>query len=242
MSDLWTQRISRRLRMRDLQVFLEARRGGSMARAAQRLGITQPAVSKAVRDLENALGVRLLDRSPQGVTSTAYGEVLARHAMGAFDELRQGIEGVQALTDPGFGEARIGCNESLSVALLPAAIRWLATARPGIAVNITQMSRPITIEIEQLRTRAVDMILGRGIFEVPENDLHSEVLFEERFVVVAPVHSAWSRRSRIDLADLLGERWILHPPEEAPGSVVIDAFRARGLSAPQASVTTTSFQ
>jgi DNA-binding transcriptional LysR family regulator len=239
--DQWALRIGRRLRMRDLEVFLAARRWGSMARAAQHLGITQPAVSKAVRDLEAALSVRLLDRSPQGVTATLYGEVLARRATGAFDELRQGVEEVQALTDPASGRARIGCNESLSVALLPAAIRLMAEERPGVTVSITQMSRPITVEIDNLRERKVDMIVGRGIFDIPEDDLISEILFEEPFVVVAPVHSRWARCAEIHLADLLDEKWILHPPDEAPGSVVLDAFRTRGLAAPHASIITTSF-
>ena len=239
--DLWAGRVGRRLRMRDLEVFLAARRWRSMARAAQHLAITQPAVSKAVRDLEAALGVSLLDRSAKGVTATPYGEVLARRATAAFDELRQAVEEVQALTDPTFGRARVGCNESLSVALLPAAIRLMAKERPGVTVSITQMSRPITVEVQNLRDRNVDMIVGRGIFDVPEGDLVSEVLFEEPLVIVAPVHSPWAGRAEIDLADLAGEPWILHPPEEAPGSVVLDAFRARGLRAPHASITTTSF-
>ena len=240
-SDRWRDGIGRRLRMRDLEVFLAARRGGSMARAAQDLAITQPAVSKSVRDLEDALGVRLFDRSPRGLTITPYGDVLARRALGAFDELRQAVEEVRALTDPDFGVVRIGCNESLSVALLPAAIRLLAEERPGITVSVTQMSRPITIEIAHLRERKVDMIVGRGIFDVPEDDLLSEILFEEPFVVVAPGDSRWAHRPHVDLADLNGEKWILHPPEEAPGSVVLDAFRARGLAPPHASVITTSF-
>jgi DNA-binding transcriptional LysR family regulator len=234
-------RLGRRIRMRDLQVFQTAARSGSMTQAAHHLSITQPAVSKAVRDLELTLGVRLLDRSPGGVASTAYGEVLARRAAAVFDELQQAEIEIQALRDPRTGRVRVGCNESLSVALLPAAIARMAEDRPGVTVSITQMSRPIDVEVHQLRERNVDLILTRGLFEVPEGDLAAEVLFEEPFVVVAGVASSWARRDQIELADLVGEKWILHPPEEAPGTVVLEAFRAHGLTPPRACVTTTSF-
>src|SRR6266487_3962576 len=80
----WEARIGRRLRLRDLHVFLAVVEWGSMAKAAHRLAVTQPAVSKSIADLEHALGVRLLDRNPQGVEVTLYGSVLARRALAAF--------------------------------------------------------------------------------------------------------------------------------------------------------------
>jgi molybdenum-dependent DNA-binding transcriptional regulator ModE len=69
----WESRIGRRLGMRDLHVFVTVVQRGSMAKAAQQLNVTQPAVSKAISDLEQMLGVRLLDRRPQGVEPTMYG-------------------------------------------------------------------------------------------------------------------------------------------------------------------------
>ncbi|MGB8679289.1 MAG: LysR family transcriptional regulator, partial [Pseudolabrys sp.] len=66
-------RISRRLRFRDLQVFFSVVQCGSMAKAASELGVTQPAVSEVVAGLELAFGVRLFDRSPRGVEPTIYG-------------------------------------------------------------------------------------------------------------------------------------------------------------------------
>jgi DNA-binding transcriptional LysR family regulator len=70
--------IGRRLRFRDLQVFFTVVQCGSMARAAVELGITQPAVSGVVADLEHAFGVRLFDRSNQGVEPTVYGRALLK--------------------------------------------------------------------------------------------------------------------------------------------------------------------
>ena len=237
----WEARIGRRLRLRDLHVFLAVAEWGSMAKAAHRLGVTQPAVSKSIADLEHTLGVRLLDRNPQGVEVTLYGNVLARRALAAFDELRQGVAEIKFMADPTTGEVRVGCNESLAAALLPAVIEGLSEKHPGVTVHVTQMSRPITMEIRELRARSVDLIIGRGIFPIPENDLNSEVLFEEPLIVVAGAQSKWARRRKLELAELVGEKWILYPPDEAPGILVEQAFEAAGLKVPQASLTTISF-
>ena len=86
----WDSQLGRRLRLRDLHVLMTVARLGSMAKAAAELGVSQPAVSEVIADLETALGVRLLDRTPQGAQPTPYGAVLIARAAAAFDELRQG--------------------------------------------------------------------------------------------------------------------------------------------------------
>src|SRR6185436_13334055 len=107
-------RISRRLRFRDLQVFFSVVQCGSMAKAAHELGVTQPAVSEVVAGLEHAFGVRLFDRSPHGVEPTVYGRALLKRGVAAFDELKQCIREIEFLSDPTSGELRIGCIEAMS--------------------------------------------------------------------------------------------------------------------------------
>src|SRR5229473_4270297 len=131
----WETRIGRRLRLRDLHVLLTVVQCGSMAKAAQRLAVSQPAVSKAIANLEQTLGVRLLDRGPQGVEPTLYGNALVRRGLAVFDELRQGVGEIEFLADPTAGEVRIGCNESLSAALLPEVIGRLSDQYPGLTVH-----------------------------------------------------------------------------------------------------------
>src|SRR5215469_5990428 len=96
----WETRIGRRLRLRDLHVLLTVVQCGSMAKAASRLAVSGPAVSKAIADLEHTLHVRLLDRGPQGVEPTLYGRMLVRRGLAAFDELRQGVGEIEFTTDP----------------------------------------------------------------------------------------------------------------------------------------------
>jgi DNA-binding transcriptional LysR family regulator len=87
----WESQIGRRLKLRDLHVFVTIVQRGSMAKAAEHLGVSQPAVSEIIADLEHAVGVRLLDRGPQGVTPTMYGQEMIERSRAAFDELKQGI-------------------------------------------------------------------------------------------------------------------------------------------------------
>jgi DNA-binding transcriptional LysR family regulator len=108
----WEARIGRRIRLRDLHVLLTAVQCGSMAQAARRLAVSQPAISKSIADLEHTLGVRLLDRGPRGIEPTLYGGALVRRGLAVFDELRQAVGEIEFMANPTVGEVRVGCNES----------------------------------------------------------------------------------------------------------------------------------
>src|SRR6516225_7393480 len=104
----WEKQIGRRLRLRDLFVFFTVVEYGSMAKATAKLGVSTPSISEAIASLENALGLRLLDRTPKGIVTTRYGQALLARGRAAFDELRQGIRDIEFIADPGAGELRIG--------------------------------------------------------------------------------------------------------------------------------------
>src|SRR3954466_12500091 len=108
------ERIERRLKLHDMRVLMSVVQAGSMHRAAERLGTSQPAVSRSIAELEHALGVRLLDRSRWGVEPTHYGRAIIKRGVAVFDELRQGIKDVEFLADPTAGELRIGCTEAVA--------------------------------------------------------------------------------------------------------------------------------
>jgi len=103
-----SDRIGRRLKLQDLHVLMTVVQAGSMGKAAERLKTVQPSISKSIADLENALGVRLLDRQRQGVEPTEYGRALLNCGLAVFDELRQGVQRIEFLADPAAGEVRIG--------------------------------------------------------------------------------------------------------------------------------------
>ena len=100
----WTNRIGRRVKLRDLHIFLAVVQFGSMARAAKHLAVSQPVLSKTIANLEHALGVRLLDRSSQGVEPTAYGRAFLNCGTAVFDELRALNPDVVVVLSSGFAE------------------------------------------------------------------------------------------------------------------------------------------
>src|SRR5690349_16499796 len=107
----WDDRIGRRLKLRDLHVVMSVAQYGSMGKAAAEIAISQPAVSKAIADVEHTLQVRLFDRTPVGVEPTRYGRALLKWGDAVFDDLRQGVKEIEHLADPTTGELRLGCTE-----------------------------------------------------------------------------------------------------------------------------------
>jgi DNA-binding transcriptional LysR family regulator len=232
-------RIGRRLKLRDLHTFRTAAERGSMAKAAAQLAITQPAVSKAIADMESILGVRLLDRTPQGVAPTRYGEALLRRSTVLFDELEQAVKELDFLADPSVGEIRIGSSETLLHGLLPTVIERLTARYPRLQFHIVQA--PIGPLFAALRARTLDIVVMR-MSQAAEPDLEKARLFDDPVSVVTGVQSPWARKSRIALAELAEERWSLMPEEAIIGTFLAENFRAQGLKYPTLGVKCTSLQ
>jgi len=202
-----------------------------MAKAATHLAMSQPAVSEAIAKLENALRVRLLDRSTRGIEPTIYAHALLKRGHVAFDELRQGIRDIEFLADPTTGEVRIASQDLLAAALLPAAIERLSRRHPLIVVRIVQLN-PSILEFRELRTRNVDIALARIPGSFLDDDLDIEALCDDPEVIVVGTRSRWARRRKVALAELVNEAWIL-PPNEVVNALIAEAFKAQGLEVPR---------
>jgi DNA-binding transcriptional LysR family regulator len=210
-----------------------------MVRAAHQLSMSQPAVSKAIAALEHSLGVRLLDRTAQGIEPTRYGLALVRRSTAVFDELRQGVGEIEYLSQQGLGELRIGYGEPLAITLVTAVITSLISKHPRLILHVRQAST-IALDFRELRDRKVDLMVGRVASPFKEEDLEAETILQHSAVVVAGARSPWLRRGKLKLADLLDEKWVLLPPETPESEWVASAFRSQGLEPPRARVTTLS--
>ena len=230
----WVDRVGRRVKLRDLHVLLAVTHWGSMAKAARHLATSQPVLSKTIAELEHALGVRLLDRSPHGVEATIYGRALINRGLAIFHELREGLKEIEFLADPAAGELRVGCPESMSAGLLPAIMERLTQRAPRVTLHVVQ-ANTVTEEFRELRGRGVDLMLGR-VSAPLDDDLAVETLYAERMFVVAGAHSKWARRRKLALADLAGETWVNAPAESIVGSYLAEAFAAQGLAPPRVGV------
>src|SRR5262249_2669380 len=132
-----SERIERRLKLHDLRILLAVVEQGSMGKAAERLATSQPAVSRAISDLEHSLGVRLLDRGPRGIVPTPYGRALVKRSIAAFDELSLGVKDLEFLSDPTAGEVRIAAPMAFAAGLIPAVIDRFTRRHPRVACHVT---------------------------------------------------------------------------------------------------------
>jgi|KBSMisStaDraftv2_1062788.scaffolds.fasta_scaffold88751_2 DNA-binding transcriptional LysR family regulator len=234
---VWSeQRISRQLKLRDLHVLMTVARCGSMGKAANQLSVSQPAISKAVADMEAALGVKLLDRNPRGVVPTIYARALLDRGLAAFDELKQGIEQVDFLADPATGELRIGSTIAIATGFLPAVVDRLSRKYPRVVFHLSAGEAAMTYRT--LEERTVDVVIAPLFASTAVEHLRTELLYDEPLVVVAGARSVWAKRRKIELAELADAAWTLPPPDSLYGSVVAEAFRANGLDTPSATVFT----
>jgi DNA-binding transcriptional LysR family regulator len=238
-------RISRRLRFRDLQVLFAVVQCGSMAKAAHELGVTQPAVSEVVAGLEHAFGVRLFDRSPHGVEPTVYGRALLKRGVAAFDELRQSIRDIESLVDPTKGEVRIGCVDSLAGGLLAPFVQKFCRRYPGVVITIEPVQLP-TLELPELHARKVDVVVSR--LSKPQaddpfgDDLDVEILFEDEAIVAAGADSRWARRRKITMEDLRDASWVGTSRDTLTRTLLDRAHQNANLPPPAMRVTTYSVQ
>ena len=234
---LWDDRIGRRLRLKDLHTLQTVAEVGSMAKAAELLALSQPAISKAIADMEHTLGAPLLDRTSRGVELTDCGQTLVERARVIFDEIRLGVKEIEHRTDPAQGEVRIGTTDPAS-GIVSEIISQLARTHPRITYRVS-VSDSDTLERE-LRERTLDVLLTGWITTRVADDLAAEVLYSAPLALMADKNHRLFARKKVKLADLMEERWTLSPQESFLGRMVVDAFRRRGLQLPPAIVTTTS--
>jgi DNA-binding transcriptional LysR family regulator len=233
----WEDRIGRRLRLKDLHTLQVVSEAGSMARASRQLALSQPAISKAIADMEHAVGAALLDRSAHGVELTASGHLLLARSRVIFDELREGIKDIERASDPTQGEIRVGTTEPIT-GFLAEVLSRMSKEYPRITYQV--FVSDTTTLVRELRERALDVVITRWTADAVADDLAAEVLLKAPLAVLADRSHPLLKRKKLSLADTMGETWTLSPPDSFLGRVVVDVFRRRKLSLPSAVVTTLS--
>jgi DNA-binding transcriptional LysR family regulator len=234
----WTDRIGRRVKLRDLHILLAVAQSGSMARAADRLAISHPVVSKTITELEHALGVRLLERTAQGVELNDYGRAFIKCGTAVFDELRRGVQEIELISDPTVGEVRVGSVTPVADGLLPTAIERLSRRHPRIEVHAAEGDGPTLCDM--LRKRDLDFVVSRTWGSSFGGDFIGEYLFDESMFVVAGLKNPWSSRRRIDFADLLDEPWVLPRLDNVVGLLLVEGFGRAGMALPKPRVVSNS--
>src|SRR5215468_1086848 len=175
-------RKARRLKVRDLDMLQALAEAGSMAAAAEHLALSQPAISKAMSEMEHSLGAQLLDRNSRGVELTEIGRVWLERGRVILDEVRQGMIDAEHLSDPTKGKVRIGTTEPATV-VVSEIINTLSRRHPRITFQV--LVSDTTSLMHELRERKLDVLIARWIPTPDADDFKVEVLYKGPLTVMA---------------------------------------------------------
>lgn len=229
--------VAKRVTLKELRLLLAVSRSGSILKAASEIGMTQPALSKAISELEATLGVRLFDRTNRGVCLTPHGDVLARRATGVFEELRQAGDELQSLTEANRGELRLGGTPAMCAGALPHVIAAVRLHRPRFTFQITELeSARLASEVA---ARSVDLGIGRKPAG-SSDELEFEPLFEDPLCIVAGAQHPLASKKSVKLKETALHPWTLPSGEEGVAAHLDAEFRRQGVSLPSPAVTTMS--
>jgi DNA-binding transcriptional LysR family regulator len=219
-----------RLKLRQLKLLTVVAEEGTVLRGSQLLNIAQPAATKSIKELEDALGVELFVRSSRGVAPTLFGEVMIKHAKLILTQLRHASEELQSLDEGLSGRVYVGTLLAASPTLLPRSLALLRERRPSIAVSVTEGT--IDKLMPSLRTGDLDIVLGRLPDYREREGLAQEVLYLEPIAIVTREGHPLARKKTVTLSDLVDHAWVMPPMQTSLRRQLEVAFLRENLEPP----------
>ncbi|OVZ59447.1 hypothetical protein CDO44_12645 [Pigmentiphaga sp. NML080357] len=223
----WT----RRLRIRQLEVLSSLAETCNLSHTADRLCMTQPALSKWLAELEAELGVTLFERHSRGLVPTRFGTAMAEHARIMLAEVERTHQTIALMAEGADGQLAIGVTATVSTGLLPDSVALLTARRPETRLCITEST--LDQLLPPLLERRLDFVVTRLEGDAIDDRLRCTPLYSERIAVAAPPSHPLAGRRGLRWADLEGCGWIV-PPKGNPLRRELDAeFALAGLPAPR---------
>lgn len=243
-TDKLSERLLARMRFRHLQLVTEVERTGSLRAAAGALHLTQPALSKALKELEGILGFALFTRTARGLARTAQGDVFIHGAHLLLDEMRHVRDESNEAGPDGRAAAvlRIGAPPFAAMNMLPRVLLHLATREPPVLVKLREDRAPqlfsalLAGEVDALVTIYTTEALAAGA----GNALRYEKLADQDYAVIAPPAHPLARARRVPWSRLATERWVLAAKSALMRNVIEENFLREGLIPPKPVVESTS--
>jgi len=226
------------MELRDIEYFAVVAEHGNLRRAAESLGLSQPALSKSLRRLEKSMAAKLVKRTPKGVELTNVGAALnvqvRRIRLTLDDVAREAAD----LSEGRAGQLRIGASPVLAEEL-PAAYAALLKDAPNVKLAVTVSDNDLMVPA--LRNGELDLIVNY-VAESPYEGCVKEILYEDEIVVFASAHHPLAKHKVVTMAQIAQERWALSPVNLLPWHWFYRAFQDNGVPLPQATVETRSLR
>lgn len=238
------ERLLARMRFRHLQLVAEVERTGSLRAAAQTLHLTQPALSKALKELESILGFALFTRTTRGLASTAQGRIFIHGAHLLIGEMRHVRNEASAAGPEGRAASilRIGAPPFVAMDMLPRVLLHLATREPPVMVRLREERVPQLFSA--LLAGEVDVLVTiytpEALAASASNAFLYEKLANQDYAVIAPPAHPLTRTRRVPWAQLATERWVLATKSALIRNVVEEHFLREGLIPPDPAIESTS--
>ena len=228
------------MELKQLKRFLAIVEQGSYAKAAKSLGLTQQALSISIANLEQELSVKLLDRSPGGITRPSpYGRILIKHARAQVAALDRAVMELHALRDAKGGAVSIGVGESFAGEIIAVAVSRFHAARPDIKISLIEgYSEDL---VERLRSGDIDFLAGGSGLETGKDDLVQETLYSRNDVVAARTEHPLAQRKDIKLADLADFTWLVPRSRPSDMEAILQAFLSESLDPPRQFIWTDAY-
>lgn len=228
---------ARRLKLRHLEMFLVLESAGGITSAAERMHMTQPAVSHWLADIEDVMGCPLFVRGRK-LKLTAAGEILRRHAERMLGDVHRVDDELQAVRGGLVGRLQIGCIHSAALVMLPRAISALQEQHPHIAVYIEEDTMPALLE--RLSKRELDLVVGTVDVRAHKYGFLSEVLMDDVVRIVCRTDHPIARKRRPSWSDAAAYPWVLPPPGSLTRLRFDEAFTEHKVPLPAPRVETAS--
>lgn len=217
------------MKLATLKALVAAIEEGSLRGAARRIGVSQPALTKMIRELERELETTLLARSTTGVFATAQGKVLYERACAADRELTLAVDQIRQLGGSMTGELKIGAVPLAVMLLIPETLRTFSAAFPDIRLHISE--ELYIAQLTRLRMGEVDVAVGPLPDGLPQGEFVTETLMPIAMVIV--VRKGSPRAAARTLAELADARWVFTGASADSGYAKV-LYARHGLPAPPA--------
>ena len=227
-----------RLKTRQLALLVAIAEHRSLRQAAAHIAVTQPAATRMLKELEDALSVPLFDRFAWGMQATPYGETMIRYARGVLTELSEARDEIAALAAGAKGKLRVGSVTGAVPGLLAPALQKVRLGRPGLKVFVLVNASDVLAAA--LRQGTLDVAIGQLPADAEPGEFVAEPLRAEPLCLVARAGHPLTRGRKLDPNALASLTWIVHPPESRMRADV-DAVLARaGIVLPRDMIETVS--